>query len=824
MDQLTPVWQEIEKLLDFGISIIPVRDRDEPPYIKKQPYQKWKQFQHRIIERNELFAAMEQHNTTAVAMICGRISGGLEVIDLDVKWLPGIDARLFNDLNTLYQDLFNRLRIHKSPSGGYHLIYRIKNFTVPGNQKLASRPATEKELQDAPAKIKCFLETRGEGGFVLAPPSLNYTVHQDVEIPIISAEERESLINLCRCYNQIIKTEEVKPPVKEDNYYDVNPFEHFNNSPEGQNVLTDYGWKFLNKSGDYLHFNRPGSPTNAIHASFITSKKLFHIFTTNTEFEPDRSYKPATALAILKFGGDKKAAYSFLVQRGYGKIKPEVELQLARRKSSRGEALPPNASEQAQKLHAELKNKLDELHPYGVFWKISDEAIKIDREAVYRVAGELGFRSWKQQIVQIVGYFINKVTERFFFDTLKIYIKEEDVNLYNDICNTYEAFLQRSGGFTTERIPLLDESIIIKDTRQTCYKFFQNGYVFITAEKYTFHEYKNLAGLIWADQVQQRQFEISKPGGLYTDFINLACGYTDQVKTIIGYLTHNYKDETTAYIIVQTEQCEDPKQGGGTGKNVFSSLLAYTTTIKTVPGTQVRYDEKFMQAWNGERIFAISDVPKKFDFEFLKELSSGTGLVKKLWQDEETFSVAEMPKFIVGTQFSYEVSDGGLRRRIIPLEFTDFFTRAGGVDVHFGCHFPQGWTAQDWVGYDNAIANAVRCWLATGLKLSNGELSASGQLKQFEQTYGALTRQFIEENWSGWVASEFVSNIDFNAQYNSFLLENNAPKQYSLSSIKMNRALEDWAHKLEALFNKDVCRRINSIMTKGREFYEKPPF
>lgn len=39
------------------------------------------------------------------------------------------------------------------------------------------------------------------------------------------------------------------------------------------------------------------------------------------------------------------------------------------------------------------------------------------------------------------------------------------------------------------------------------------------------------------------------------------------------------------------------------------------------------------------------------------------------------------------TNYSYEITDGGLKRRIIPLEFTNFFTDRGGLDVHFKAHF-----------------------------------------------------------------------------------------------------------------------------------------
>lgn len=840
-DQLTPVWNQVEKLLADGISVIPVRDKDEKMKdgsvrVKKSPYNKWKQYQITAISKEELFHQMEQHNTTAVAMLCGKVSGNLEIIDIDVKWYPGVDALLFKDIENYYPELFSRLRIHQSPSGGYHLVYRVvQDFVIPGNQKLASRLPSEAELLINPKeKAKCFFETRGEGGYVLAPPSMGYVVHKDNQIPTLTPFERESIINICRLYNQVLKPDKsiISGTSFEDNYYDTSPFEHFNLSPSGQNVLLDYGWKPEGRpSGNYIYFTRPlHSPTDTktggISVGFYTPKRIFHFLTTSTTFDPDQWYNPSSVLAILRFGGDKKLTYRYLVEQGYGRIKPEVEARLVKKKSIQGKPLPPNASASAKELHTSFLAAITDQHPHGIFWQMEEDRFRISRENLYYVANGLGFRYWQQSVVHIRGFFIHKVTDRYFFDAMKRYIKEEDADMYIEICDTYESFVQRSGPFSITRIQELDESLIIRDTPQTAYKFFANGYLLITAEKYTLNPYENIAGLIWAEAVQPRQFQSAEPGGKYLSFLQLACQYDEQVQyiqRIIGYLAHDFKDETTAYIIVLTEQCEDPKEGGGSGKNIFTNLLSHTITVKSVPGTQTKYDESFMQSWDGERIFAVSDAPKKFDFSFLKELSSGTGLLKKLYKDETTIANGMMPKFIIQTNYSYEVQDGGLKRRIVPLEFTDFFTHKGGVDVHFGCHFPNGWDLDDWIGYDNTIAACISNWLSGGLKLTNHTLSVTGWLKQFDQSYMQLTREFIEANWETW-KDTFVSNSDFNAVYRSFITENNVQKTFELTSLKMNRALQHWCEKEGYVMRQNITKRENGIMYKGREFLPKAPF
>ena len=57
---LQPVWSAIEKYIDSGISVIPVRDKDEGMKPAKSPYGSWKRFQSEIISKDELFIARRE--------------------------------------------------------------------------------------------------------------------------------------------------------------------------------------------------------------------------------------------------------------------------------------------------------------------------------------------------------------------------------------------------------------------------------------------------------------------------------------------------------------------------------------------------------------------------------------------------------------------------------------------------------------------------------------------------------------------------------------------------------------------------------------------
>lgn len=858
-NNLSDVWYEVENLLNQNVSVIPVRDRDEiyngKLYEAKTPYREWKKYQLEIIDRAVLFDQMQQKNTTAIAMVCGAISGNLEVIDFDVKYKPGIDATVISAIKELYPDIYAKLRKHRTRSGGTHLVYRIAAHEVPPSCHLAERAATQEEILANPKgkKTRCFIETRGTGGLATAPPSLGYSIVHNIQIQTITWEERCSIIELCKSYNEYFPEEKpYTPPKSEANYYDENPFEHYNRTVDPVELLTQFGWTYVKKHGDYIWFTRPGGRKGDVHAGYNLNTYTYRVWGTKADLDSERSYTPSTILAHYRFNDDKSLTYHHLVQNGYGRIKPAMERTMARRKAQNGEPLPANVSQQTITEYNQLVEQLQTAHPHGRFWEVvnadGEDKAEISRLGFKDTATKMGFRLHTDTIVQIEGQFIYRRDLRYFFDCMRAYIKEEDPETYELIYNATQAFLEKHGKFESTQLDFIDPELILNDTRTTCYKFYLNGFVQITPQGYELNNYETLTDkLIWHEKIQQRNFvsnsEVNRNDmvnnstdmvhsgrGLYTSFLELACDLSNNSEHImrtIGWLAHDYKDTTTGYIVVLVEKCADPAQGGGSGKNLFCELLQHTTTYGSIAAGQKRQMDgvTLLQAWKGERVFALSDVKKDFDFEMLKEPASGKATVKKLFKDEVSIGVKEVPKFIVLTNFSYEVTDGGLKRRIIAIEFTNFFTECGGVDKHFGKFFPDDWSTEDWADYDNFICQCVQQWMEGGLKLKPIELQGTGWEKQFVYTYGPTLFEFFKENWEQWKASEFVSNTDFNKQLDDFMTENNLnASKYKPNGIRINKALDEWCKKHGWYCEKNELKRVELRVERGRRFLEEAPF
>ena len=111
----------------------------------------WKDFQSRLATEDELQSKADK--AQGIAIICGAISGNLEVIDIDTKY--DLTGKLFDTLMEALGDLADLLVIGRTKSGGYHLYYRCD--TIQGNQKLARRPVSDSEAADNPHVKVCIL-------------------------------------------------------------------------------------------------------------------------------------------------------------------------------------------------------------------------------------------------------------------------------------------------------------------------------------------------------------------------------------------------------------------------------------------------------------------------------------------------------------------------------------------------------------------------------------------------------------------------------------------------------------------------------------------
>lgn len=298
----------------MGFSVIPVRSNKRSLY-------EWEQYQRQIMSDDELLHAFCHSDAEGIAIICGEVSGNLELIDMDSK--NDLTGKMFESyydaLQTSGFDVL-KMTIAQTKNKGYHFYYRCPE--ISGNMILARRPTTETEKQVNPdEKARVLIETRGRGGYVIVYPTLGYRFIQNdlTTVPLLTPSERVLLLDLSRSYNLY---HQVRPSIPRPSihYFDMNsPLNEYDARGDIISLLERHGWKVVYHTGVRTYFRRPGVTDHDTSGDYNHELGWFGVFTTSSpDFERGRAYRPSAVYAILECNGDFTLAAKQLLAEGYG--------------------------------------------------------------------------------------------------------------------------------------------------------------------------------------------------------------------------------------------------------------------------------------------------------------------------------------------------------------------------------------------------------------------------------------------------------------------------------------------------------------------------
>lgn len=290
---------------DAGISVIPLRlDGSKAPALSSPlPYR----------ERLATDAELSQwfRRPAGIGILCGAISGGLEVLDFD-------DGSLFPPWQRMVLTIAERLPVVETPSHGWHVLYRCPE--IGGNNKIAMDPTREKQT---------LIETRGEGGYIVAEgspcqthatglPYVQYSGPYLPTIPTITPDERRELWRAARTFDQ--RGEEFRKKLaakyarqsQPRSQQDVHPvIAAWCERHRWADLLTRQGWT----SSDGEHWTRPGKCYGTSARLVLSSDgvELLTVFSANCgPLSPTGSYRTWSlfnAWAAIEHGGDNRAAF-----------------------------------------------------------------------------------------------------------------------------------------------------------------------------------------------------------------------------------------------------------------------------------------------------------------------------------------------------------------------------------------------------------------------------------------------------------------------------------------------------------------------------------
>jgi bifunctional DNA primase/polymerase-like protein len=334
-----------------GLSVIPVLpDGSNSPDWQRLPRRwdegenrykaTWKTFQVRRPRDAELVAWHDRYGAFGLAVVGGEVSGGLpghglEVIDCDnieifAPWSEEVERQA--------PGLMARLVQVQTPRPGRHLYYRCAEYG--GSEKLAYAPevdATGRPVVDdrGRPKRKTLIETKGEGGYCLVPPSPSachpsrrrYLLAEGspdlTQVPTITPAERNTLLTTARQLNRWTAPAPPRRQMPAAPGGCGRPGDDFDEHADWADILEPYGWEAVGTSGGTTYWRRPGkgdgvSATTG-YCGAAKGADLLYVFSSNANpFEADTAYHKFAAFALLEHDGDFSAAAKALRSRGYG--------------------------------------------------------------------------------------------------------------------------------------------------------------------------------------------------------------------------------------------------------------------------------------------------------------------------------------------------------------------------------------------------------------------------------------------------------------------------------------------------------------------------
>lgn len=393
-----------EFLMGAAISFVPVRIDGS-----KSASVDWKQYQLRMPTADEVRGWFGNGASRGIATICGDVSGGLEVVDLDA---PHLREEFESLVRETAPGLLERLLVVQTPKGGRH--YGFRSGAVQKNQKLARRKVGD--------EIKVTIETRGEGGYVVAPGSpdrchpLNkpYVVLQGgyLSIPRLTAEERAILLDCARSFNEIVQEVKGHHEPRPHSENGTRPGEDFNARSGADTVaemLSNAGWKSINRRSKYGQmWRRPGKTDPGASATLCDNGAL-SVFSTNAyPFEVDKSYSPFAVLALTQFNGDFQACAKTLAAQGFGDQTKKREEPPAKEEAPAAFVKTPELTgDQAHETVLNLDAKVRERAAYGLTPEVFAAALWLreheiaeyyDLEKVIKKSGSIPIAQWRAQL------------------------------------------------------------------------------------------------------------------------------------------------------------------------------------------------------------------------------------------------------------------------------------------------------------------------------------------------------------------------------------------------------------------------------------------
>ena len=291
-------------------------------------------------------------------------------------------------------------------------------------------------------------------------------------------------------------------------------------------------------------------------------------------------------------------------------------------------------------------------------------------------------------------------------------------------------------GFTPKQIAKIHtiEPDIMRDTRDTTFLLYQNGFLSIKKDSSKFHHYSEMSPGLF---VYENQFCRDTKGNprlfdndlynkdkdfkksIFYKFIHNVMGEdeekTKSLMSAIGYLVNNHKrpDLNKAVVLFDREYSDSPN--GRTGKSLIMKSIGYCRNLNIENGKNFDFENRFafQSLSSSTQILLIDDIRKFFNVEDLYVLLTDKFKIER--KNQSPVILDNPPKMALTTNYSIKTTGDSSRARVAEYPIHKVFSASYTPKDRFGKNFFSEFDLEDWFQFDLFIIECSRIFHSEGL-------------------------------------------------------------------------------------------------------------
>jgi hypothetical protein len=458
----------------------------------------------------------------------------------------------------------------------------------------------------------------------------------------------------------------------------------------------------------------------------------------------------------------------------------------------------------------------------GSFWYVANEgtereALKIDRGQLLRFLQANGFGKLYVEsddastYVRVVDHVVSRTSTERMADFVMQHVRSlspTDVDGEYGPHDVEGALLRGAnvyfGDSLMRQLPALDVEFQ-SDEPGTSFFYYRNGYVEVTGDGFTFHDYSDLGGVVWESEVLDRDFHNLRDAGQHPRewdwgrFLYNVAGQDEHreqaLLTAIGYLLHGYKDPAESKAVVFMDEVDSDVPDGRTGKSLVGKAVGKMTAKTRIDARNFSFDTRFafQDVRLGTRVVDFNDAGERFRFNRLFSQVTDDWSVERKGRDRMTIPFEDAPKVLITTNYVLEGQGASFEDRVFQVEFAPHYSPQHRPTDEFGDRFFDGWDRRQWAEFDNVMMSAVSRYLTNGLF----------DYRRVNVEYRRL-KQNTCPDFAEW-ATDF---IELGRRYEKDALWRTFKEQYSPDYGDLTkRKLDYWMRTFANIYDLDVKRK-----------------